>query len=372
MQDKRQKGKGWFVNEYEVIYVQGTVDGKFYRKTTGKQATPANIKWIIKNARDVLLKLIDNNAPKKKYGFNEFVLDVLELTKHKRSERTQKEYLGQFHRDIEPFFKNYKITDVSSMDIERWQNSLLERLSSASIKRARVIMSIALEKAVANDIISKNPISYADTISVVHEKREPYTAEEMRAIIDEADGWFKMFLVLAFSTGLRTGEVMGLQWEDVDFRNGVINLKRGISKGKIIDERSTTNKSKNHCRTVELINDVVEMLLKYQRNRMDDKWLFVTKYKEPFADTKSINNYYFKPLLKDLGIKYKTLYATRHTFTSMMLNSGFDRIWVKTMLGHSPSSTITESHYLKYEKNDVRIEAVNEFFRLNTEVKKAK
>jgi site-specific recombinase XerD len=53
------------------------------------------------------------------------------------------------------------------------------------------------------------------------------------------------------------------------------------------------------------------------------------------------------------------------TFTSMMLNSGFDKTWVKTMLGHSADSTITENHYFTYEKNEMRVQAVNEFFKFD-------
>lgn len=359
----RQKGKGWFVNEYEVIYVQGTVDGKFYRKSTNKQASSANLKWIEKNARDVLLKLIEHKDKNATVTMNNFALDVLELTKHKRSERTQKEYINQYAKNVAPFFKNYNIDDVTAMDVEKWQNSLRsKKLSSATIKRLRTILSIAFEKAVASDMVPKNPIKYAESIKVVHQKREPYSEPEMRLLIDRAEGWLKVFLIVAFSTGLRTGEIIGLQWDDVNLKDGFIDLKRAISKGTIVDETSTTNTSKNHSRVVELIPDVVDMLAKYYRVRPNKEWLFVTKYDEPYQDTKGVSKR-FKLLLKQCGVKDKTLYATRHTFTSMMLNSGFDKTWVKAMLGHTTDSSITEKHYFEYARNQTRVEAVNDFFK---------
>ena len=64
---QRLKGKGWFVNECDVIYVQGTINGKFVRKTTNKKATKLNLAWIEKNARSVLLKLTDKKDEAKKY-----------------------------------------------------------------------------------------------------------------------------------------------------------------------------------------------------------------------------------------------------------------------------------------------------------------
>ena len=361
----RKKGKGWFVNEYDVIYVQGTVDGKFYRRSTDKKANSANLKWIEKNARDVLLKLIEHKDKNATVTMNNFALDVLELTKHKRSERTQKEYINQYAKNVAPFFKNYNIDDVTAMDVEKWQNSLRsKKLSSATIKRLRTILSIAFEKAVASDMVAKNPIKYAESIKVVHQKREPYTESEMRLLIDRADGWLKVFLILGFSTGLRTGEIIGLQWDDVNLKDGYIDLKRAISKGAIVDETSTTNTSKNHNRVVELIPDVVDMLAKYYRMRPNKEWLFVTKYNEPYQDTKGVSKR-FKLLLKQCGVKDKTLYATRHTFTSMMLNSGFDKTWVKAMLGHTTDSSITEKHYFEYARNQTRVEAVNDFFKFD-------
>lgn len=363
MQSSRQKGKGWFVNDYDVIYVQGTVDGKFYRKSTDKKANTANIKWIAKNARDVLLKLIehkDKNAP---VTINNFALDVLELTKHKRSERTQKEYINQYAKNVAPFFKNYNIDDVTAIDIEKWQNSLrINKLSSATIKRLRTILSIAFEKAVGSDIIAKNPIKYAESIKVVHQKREPYTEAEMRLLISTAEGWLKVFLIVAFSTGLRTGELIGLQWNDVNLKDGFIDLRRAISKGSIVDETCTTNTSKNHQRVVELIPDVVDMLAKFYKIRPNKTWLFVTKDDEHYSDTKGVAKK-FKTLLKACGVKDKTLYATRHTFTSMMLNSGFDKTWVKEMLGHTTDSNITDKHYFEYARNQTRVDAVNDFFK---------
>jgi integrase len=104
------------------------------------------------------------------------------------------------------------------------------------------------------------------------------------------------------------------------------------------------------------------MLAQYYRVRPNNEWLFVTKYNEPYQDTKGVSKL-FKKLLQASGVKDKTLYATRHTFTSMMLNSGFDKTWVKEMLGHSSDSTITEEHYFQYARNQSRVEAVNDFFK---------
>lgn len=363
MQD-RQKGKGWFVNEYNIIYVQGTVEGKFFRKSTNKEANKINLKWIEKNARDVLLKLISNKAPKKTSSFfKEFAYQVLEVTKDKRNDATNKDYKQKLEKYIIPFFKNYKLEDIKPLDVEHWQNHIKPMFqSTVSPKRCRIILGMILEKAFANDMITKNPVKYAESIKVTYEKTEPYTEPEVRLMLEHAEGWLKVFLLLAFSTGMRTGEIMALKWDDIDFNDRCINLQRSITKGKITESDINTDSTKNHFRIIELIPDVVKALALYYEQRHHDEWLFVSKYKEPYAESKTIVNYHFKPFLKKLGIKYKTLYATRHTFTSMMLNNGFDKTWVKNMLGHSPNSSVTEAHYFSYQKDDKRLEAVNNLF----------
>ncbi len=73
-------------------------------------------------------------------------------------------------------------------------------------------------------------------ITVVTTKRVPYTAGEVTTLLKESDGWFKVFLYLVFSTGLRTGEAIGLMWDDIDFENGFIDLKRSITKGRVTEK----------------------------------------------------------------------------------------------------------------------------------------
>ena len=94
-----------------IIYVLGTVDGKFYRKSTGKEANKLNIAWIKKNARDVLLKLIDKQGIEKeeKVSLEEYGIKVIQATARARNVNTQKEKEGYFRNHILPYFHEKKI-----------------------------------------------------------------------------------------------------------------------------------------------------------------------------------------------------------------------------------------------------------------------
>lgn len=351
------KGNGGYKIRNNVIYVYGTVNGKRYRISTGKKATPANINWIKRNCRSVLLKLIDKKNNKKKLSLDleNFAKEVLELTSHKRDELTQKDYISKVDRMIIPYFKSYNLEDIKPLDIEKWQNKLLQRYSTTTVRRVRNIFSMIFKKAVANDIVPKNPIDFADNIQVQHKKQEPYTIEEMKAIMKNAKGWLKVFVYLAFTTGMRPGELIGLKWEDIDFDKKVIYLKRSITKGVIKKDTLT----KNHNRLVIVPEFVLKMLQKH-REKNQTEWVFVSKLKKPYGDSKAISHRYFKPLLKELGIKYKGLKATRHTYVSIMRNDGVDINLVLEITGHSKE--VSDKHYYTALVNDKKIQAINNAF----------
>jgi len=219
---------------------------------------------------------------------------------------------------------------------------------------------MVLKKAVANDMISKNPIEYADNIQVCHKKQEPYSIEEMIKILNNAQGWLKVFLHLAFTTGLRPGELVGLQWEDIDFSKKIIYLKRSISKGVTKEDTVT----KNHNRLVVVADFMLDMLKKHKKDSKKNIWIFPSRLGKPYYSSKEISERHFKPLLKKLGIKWRTLKDTRHTYVSIMRNAGVSSDFITEIVGHSKE--VEDKHYYTAIVNSVKIDTVNNvFFDLN-------
>lgn len=363
--------KGYFVSKSNKIYVQGTVDTVYYRKSTKKEATKINLAYIKKYHYEVLLKLIDKEKEKKtinQSNFKEFGLDVIYITSTLRNSNSQRGVLSRFNKHLVPYFENFSLVDIKPFDIENWQNKLLNTLSTASIKKCRDLLNVIMHKAYANDLIPKNPTQFADNIKVMSKKTIPYSPLEVKLMLENSTGWFNLFLLLAFSTGLRTGELMGLKWSDINFNDGYINLQRSISKGITT---SGSAKTKNHNRLVELMPVTVEAMELYLKDlKKTQEWVFVSSLGLPFKESKTIVDFHLKPLLFKLGIEYKTLYATRHTFTSMMLNNGLETNWIKNMLGHSQSSKLTEDVYYTYQQNKKIIKSANNIFTQNIKSEK--
>ncbi|MBT5491432.1 tyrosine-type recombinase/integrase [bacterium] len=98
----------------------------------------------------------------------------------------------------------------------------------------------------------------------------------------------------------------------------------------------------------------------------------VNKYGKPYSDSKSINKYYWKPLLFELNIEDRDLYTTRHTYATIMRNNGADKSLVKAILGHKQSSNVLDDVYHHYEHNHKQIKTANNFFHfVNKDDKKS-
>jgi len=347
--------------KYDTISVFGMVNGKRERLSTGAKASDKfYLDYVKKNHQKVLLKLIDTKENKKipqiSFNLKEFGLDTLKNSAHKRNDETQKDYIYKFTTYILPHFKHYKLNDIKVYDIEKWQSGLLKKgLSSTTVKRIIGLFGMILKKAVANDMILKNPCDFADKIVVTHKKQEPYTVEEMNKLLNNATGWFKVYLTTAFLTGMRVGELLGLKWEDINFDEKVIFLKYALVKGKI----HKSSKTKDHDRTI-IIPDFLAEILKEHQLSNSTEWVFVNKYKKPYYDSKNIIKYHFKPLLSEVKVKYKTLKATRHTYISILRNDGVDSSFVCDQVGHSQE--VSDKHYFTSVVTPAKIEAVNNVF----------
>jgi integrase len=324
-----------------IIYVQGMVDGKRYRVSTKLPDTKKNINYIKKYARDELLKLVNKPKPKPKTHLKDFGKLVVESIEHKVEKSTYRNYQSLFRLHILPYFENFELKDIKVIDIENWQSKLLEKLSTSRVQKARILLKKILKKAYQNDLIEKNPFEFAEVVKMKNKKREIYTLEEMKIMIDNATGWLKTFLIVAFGTGMRTGELMALKWCDIDFENNLIQVKRSMRDGILKETTKTGND-----RTITMLEFVKEELLKAPRK---NEFLFVNKDNKPFSYSGSIIDYHFKPLLKRINVKYKSLYATRHTFATLMIREGVDIKWVQNMLGHS-TAKMTLNVYAQYIK----------------------
>ena len=135
---------------------------------------------------------------------------------------------------------------------------------------------------------------------------------------------------IELATGLRRGELLGLKWTDIDWKNGIIKVRRSIARvnGEIVE---SPLKTKNSYRTVTISPQAIEVL-KQQKAKTNDAYVFPSPNGGPISPD-SVNNM-LKRVLARAGIPKVRFHDLRHTFATIALQNGVDIKTVSGMLGH--------------------------------------
>ena len=156
-------------------------------------------------------------------------------------------------------------------------------------------------------------------------------AEQLQAFLKEAKetGVYEMYYI-ELATGLRRGELLSLKWTNIDWKNGIIKVRRSIARvnGEIVE---STLKTKNSYRTVSISPQAIEVL-KEQKAKTNDTYAFPSPNGGPISPD-SINNM-LKRVLTRAGIPKVRFHDLRHTFATIALQNGVDIKTVSGMLGH--------------------------------------
>lgn len=277
---------------------------------------------------------------------NNFSKISFEIHKHERRALTQENYIRKYEQHIKPYFGSKRLDTIKPSHLAQWQNKLMETRSSKTIRNIRTVFQTILEDAMMDDIIKINP--FARVKSPKNEeirKKKPFTKEEIFNIISTVTESMQCFFAIGFFTGMRTGEIIGLKWKDIDWDERIIKVRRSRRQGT-----ETKPKTKSSIRDVEIIDVLLPYLSRHREIAENSSvYIFETSRGNPFNTTEKISVWYWRTALEKLGIEYRNLYQMRHTFASMMISHGEDILWVSHMLGHKDSS-MTLQVYARYIK----------------------
>lgn len=339
----------------EFLWVDFMYQGKRYRKPLNIENTAKNRKLAHNSILPELqIKLYQGafieNTKTKIPTIGEFVETSFAMHKAQRRELTQKKYEQCYRQHIKPYFEKKQLDKIKPSDLAKWQNMLLEDRSGKTVRGIRTVFQTIFEDAMIDEIINVNPFSRvkAPKNDEVRAKK-PFSQEEIFAIIEAVPETMQCFFAMGFFTGMRTGEIIGLRWDDVDWDEGIIHVQRSRRQGI-----ETAPKTKNSIREVEIIDVLMAYLIKHrERSGERSVYIFETYLNEPFTTCDKISYWYWKPALTKAGVPYRNLYQMRHSFASLMISSGEDILWVSNMLGHKDASMTLEK-YARYIKQTRR------------------
>ncbi len=254
-------------------------------------------------------------------------------------------YRGYIDNHIKPNIGNIPLEKLTTMELQKLYRKLLtsgrvERieaekqpkgLSAKTVRNINQVISSAMDLAVAQKIILENPTNACSLPRVEHKEMQTISAEQLQSFLEEAkhSGVYEMYYI-ELSTGLRRGELLGLKWEDIDMQQGIIRVRRQVSRidGKIVE---APLKTKNSYRAVTISLQAIEVL-KSQKAKTNDEYVFPSPNGGPISPD-SVNNM-LKRVLERAGIPKVRFHDLRHTFATLALQNGVDIKTVSGMLGH--------------------------------------
>lgn len=272
-------------------------------------------------------------------------------------------YEGLYRNYIEKdIIANRPINELKSIHIQQYYERLkkkkavhsTKKISSKRIKAIHKLLHLFFVYAEKEGYILRNPCNNvtipkeelsADQVLKNKMKFDYFTKEEIQIILKEFEGSsYRDIVVFALATGMRQGEILGLQWDDLDFKNRTISVLHNLSNSADFDEnhkrtyslKIQTPKSNNSIRTIPMNDTVYNMLVNKERTNI---MVFPSKQNTYICNKNLLKVWQRK--LKNANIRYRKFHDLRHTFATLMLANGCDLITLKELMGHS-SIKITE------------------------------
>ena len=352
MAKKRINGEGtvWYVASEKRYRAQYPAGGK-RRTISGKTRREVELKL-----RDALAKR-DTNTLEKSRKESDTVEDFLLFWVSAKTPDWQFKTIERVNLDINKFIipeiGAVKLCDLTAEMIERAYVNIMKKhgISDSSLLHIHSTLRTALARASKLKRIAVNPMLSVDTPKQRKFYASPLTMVEWRKLMQTAQKeptmWHLMWR-LTLATGLRQGEVLGISWEDFNSGTGGVfvrnQLQRQTGNGLVLKSILKANAEPREI----VLDEGTAALMKVWRKEQTQyrlqkgSWgekdlVFTNSLGKPIEPRKALTRW--KELLRHAGIKERRLHDARHTFATVLLQSGVEVKVVSHYLGHSDVRT---------------------------------
>ena len=259
-------------------------------------------------------------------------------------------YERQLKSHIQPTFGNAKLKDFSAAKLTKFFGEV--ELSPATCKKLFTILESVFTQAVKIGFLRESPCKNVILPKQEKTKKKSLTdiqTKELLKMIEEYSQLNTILKVLLY-TGARSGEILGLKWENIDFSKHLIHITQTLAyiKGKRFLQ---TPKTKTSVRYIGMSAALEKILLEHKQEQDKIKAFVGASYVYPemvFATStgnyvdRSFTNRQFKKLIKDTDFSFASLHTLRHCNATILINSGIDLKIVSEHLGHSGVSVTAD------------------------------
>lgn len=281
---------------------------------------------------------------------------------------------------LTPEFGKDILSDLARTRIKDWCAKLVSKnVSVKTIKNRLSIFRAALTDAVQDDVIETNPLYGWQFKSKEGPKEDddvdPFTAEEQVLLLDMMSGQERNMFQFAFWTGMRTSELIALEWGDIDWHRGTAFVRRSLTRAAIvIKSEGESPKTRAGRREIKLLAPALEALKEQKAHT------FVAQ-KQIFNNPRTGNRWSGDQTIRNAWkrgvtlakLRYRNPYQTRHTYASMMLTAGESPMWVAQQMGHKDWTMIARVYgkWIKSAVPDAGDKAVALFGRTTVDIDNA-
>jgi integrase len=242
---------------------------------------------------------------------------------------TRRRYKSSMENLIAFFGGDSRLDHVSTARIEQFKQERREAgVKAGTINRDLRFLAQAMKQAVRERFLARSPFELTKFfLNESRDRKKPYIIswEEEEKILSVARPKIRVLVVLGIETGMRTGEMLRLQWKDIDFLNDVIHIEK--------------SKTASGIRSVPMSDRCRTELMRW-RNLIGNfsEWVFpnFSNRRHPLQGGRKA----WASTLKNAGIPFFPIYYLRHTFASRLTSAGVSTLTIAQMLGHSTTQLV--------------------------------
>lgn len=285
--------------------------------------------------------------------FEEFAKEWLsDYARISVKESTYISYRSIVRLHLNPCFGKQFLHRISTSDIQKFVSEKIttEKQSPKSVVNMLVPFKELLKHAVIWGYIKRDPSLYVKRPRVEQEEMDFLTPEEIRLFLENVNPVHYTLFLTAVMTGMRRGELLALQWGDIDWNSSEILVRRSIFRGEFIKP-----KTKNSIRRI-VMSPVLRQALEQHRliGRVSEMDLVFCNENGLPLNPENLIKREFLPALDRAGLRRIRFHDLRHTFASLLISQGENIKFIQSQLGHASAKTTLDryGHLMPNLEND--------------------
>jgi len=265
---------------------------------------------------------------------------------------TLRNYQSDLNTHLISAFGDYLLSHLNQERIEHFFAGLIKIRSPKTVNNIRLTLHMLMSYALKIKYISYNPVFDIPPYKVEYEEMDFLKPEEIKLLLQHSREPYKTIFLTAVLTGMRRGEVLGLQWGDIDWNSNIIFVRRSIywagwkgNEGNKTRWQFVSPKSKRSIRAIVMSPRLKEALEMHRLTAPVSSCdlVFCNGEGNPIEPDNMVKRE-FLPTLSFAGLRRIRFHDLRHTYTSLLIAQGENVKFIQSQLGHASIQTTMDRY----------------------------